>query len=179
MKLSILIATLPGREHFLQKVKSYLGTHPDVEILEDPRPKNIETGKKRNDLIQECKGEYFCFVDDDDRLPHYYIDEMLKAISHNPDVVTFIGHMMDAGRRRDFTIRLGEAYEERNGHIYRWPNHLCAFKKSKVSRFKFPEIWQGEDYRWSKMVNDAKVLKTEYHINKEMYIYDYIPNKKY
>jgi glycosyltransferase involved in cell wall biosynthesis len=70
MKLSILIATLPGREHFLRKVKSYLGTHPEVEILEDARPKNIETGKKRNDLIQNCKGEYFCFVDDDDRLTH-------------------------------------------------------------------------------------------------------------
>lgn len=181
MKLSILIPTLSGREReqFLRRVMSDIGTHPEVEILTDSRPKNIETGKKRNDLIQRCQGEYFCFVDDDDRVPKYYVQEMLKAISHNPDVITFKGYMMERGVRTNFTIRLGESYEARNGHIYRWPNHLCAFKKAMVTKFKFPEVWVGEDYKWSQSIHLSGVLKTEYHIDKDMYIYESVPHKKY
>lgn len=179
MKLSILIPTLPGREQFLDKTLKALGTHPQVEIVTDHRGREISTGRKRNDLIQKSKGEYFCFVDDDDEIPTYYISEMLDALVQDPDVVTFIGYMTEFGRTRHFTIKLGEKYEERNGHIYRFPNHLCAFRKSLVHHIKFPDLWTNEDYRWAKAVNDAGVLKTEYHIQKNMYIYHSVPNKKY
>jgi glycosyltransferase involved in cell wall biosynthesis len=150
------------------------GIFPHAEVISDARGREVPTGTKRNDLIAQAKGEYFCFVDDDDQVNDLYVTKILAAIAQAPDVVTFQGWMTTNGQHRvDWTIKLGEAYEERNGHYYRWPNHLCVFKKSLVQHIKFPDIWHGEDYKWSVAVRDSGVLKTEVHIPEQLYWYDY------
>lgn len=178
MKLSILIPTLPERAHLLARIKGILEPqiykHTEVEIKYHDAGREMTTGEKRNHLISNCAGEYFSFIDDDDIVPEYYVDKLMKAIESNPDVITFIGHMTTNGRdRRNFTIKLGESYNERNGHYYRFPNHLCCFKKSVVQNIKFPHQHMQEDYIWAKSINDRGLLKSEVHIPIEMYIYDY------
>lgn len=182
MKLSILIPTLPERKPKLDAlVKSITAQgHTDqVQLLWDSAGREVPTGRKRNTLMNSCDSEYFCFIDDDDKVPNYYVSEMLNAIAKNPDVVTFIGYMTTNGKdRRNFTIKLGSKYEERNGHYYRFPNHLCAFKKPLVNHIRFPETWMQEDYQWAKLINDRKILKTEVHIQRDMYHYDCWPTLK-
>lgn len=149
-----------------------------VQVLANESDRNMPTGTKRNQLISDCKGEYICFVDDDDQLSPHYIARILEALESNPDVVTFQGWMTTNGQHRvDWTIKLGESYEERNGHYYRWPNHLCVFKKSLVQHIKFPDIWHGEDYKWSLAVRESGVLKTEVHIPEQLYHYDFKDKK--
>lgn len=177
MKLSILIPTLPERHQQLARlVRNLQGQKtPEVEIKIHDAGRHITTGEKRNNLIRNCEGEYFVFIDDDDNVPSYYVSELLKAIEQNPDVVTFIGYMTTNGvNRKNFTIKLGSKYEERSGHYYRFCNHLCCFKKSLVEHVKFPHIYMQEDYQWAKMINDRKILKSEVHINKDMYHYAYV-----
>lgn len=179
MKLSILIPTLnePESINFLRRLNNILDPQiqryqGQVEKVINDAPRSMSTGTKRNLLIANSEGDYFVQIDNDDLVPPYYVDELMRAIEHGPDVVTFIGHMTTNGRdKRDFTIKLGSKYEEKNGHYHRFPNHLCCYKRSVVEHVKFPDIWVQEDYQWALRVQP--LLKTEIHINKHMYTYDF------
>lgn len=183
MKLSILIPTLPERHNLLTRINNILLPQvaryaTQVEIKYHDAGRSMTTGEKRNHLIQNCEGEYFSFVDDDDLVPVYYVDELMKAISLNPDVITFCGHMTtNGGSRQNFTIKLGSEYITRNNHHYRFPNHLCCFKKSLVQNIKFPNQHMQEDYQWAKAIHDRKILKNEIHLPIEMYHYDFVTAK--
>ena len=52
-------------------------------------------------LLNNAKGEWFCFVDDDDRVSATYINTILEAIKNNPDkkVITFKGEQTTDGKR--------------------------------------------------------------------------------
>lgn len=181
MIFSILIPTLPERQDKLDRLVQSITAqgHTDkVQILWDRSGREVPTGTKRNTLLHSCETKYFAFVDDDDLLPDYYVSEMLNAMEKDPDVITFIGYMTTNGKdRRNFTIKLGSRYEEKNGHFYRFPNHLCAFKRDLVKHISFPEVWQQEDYMWAKTIEQRHILKTEVHIQRDMYHYDFRTNK--
>jgi len=184
MKLSILICTLPETYsiNMLQRLRNVLdpqiARHPEVEIRIHDAGRAMSTGAKRNELIRNSDSDYFAFIDCDDLVPVYYVEEMIKAIDQNPDVVTFIGYMTTNEKNRaNFTIKLGSDYAERGGHYYRWPNHLCAFKREVVKNIHFQDIWVQEDFFWSKAIRDRGVLKSEVHIQKDMYHYDFRSNK--
>ncbi len=182
MKLSILICTLNEQPNidFLKRLRAVLDPQVErfpgqVEIRIHDAGKAAPTGSKRNELINNSDGEYFCFIDDDDLVPMYYVDELMKAIEQRPDVITFIGYMTTNGvNRENFTIKLGSEYVSRNGHHYRWPNHLCTFRREAVKGVMFPPIWVQEDFKWSKIIHDRKLLNSEVHIEKEMYHYAFI-----
>lgn len=174
MKLTVLIPTLPERYHLLKRLQNVLYPQltPEVEVRINDAGRSMTTGTKRNELIRAAEGEYFCFVDDDDMVPKYYIKELLSAIERGPDVVTFIGYMTTNGTlRQNFTIKLGSKYETVNNHHYRFPNHLACFKKSLVQHVKFPDVHVGEDYAWAKKIHDQRLLKTSVHIERDMYFY--------
>lgn len=184
--LSILIPYLPEPEsqNYLNRLMNILNPqlerYPNVEVLTNNADRSMSTGAKRNELISRAKGEYFVQIDCDDTVPIYYVSELLKAIEQNPDVITFQGYMTtDGANRRDFTIKLGESYEERNRHYYRYPNHLCCFKKSVVEHIKFSNIWFQEDYIWATEIRNKGLLKTSVHINTDMYHYCFISKKKH
>lgn len=188
MKLSILICSLPDRSHMLNRLGTRLRTQIDslgaeVEILIDDRPRGISVGQKRNDLLKQATGNYFCFIDDDDNVDNDYLKLILEGIDKGVDVVTFCGWMTTNGSSRvDWVIKLGERYEARKDNdgitrYYRFPNHLCSFKKSKVHLFYFPSINQGEDFQWALKIHESGCLKTEHHITKQIYHYDFKTNK--
>jgi glycosyltransferase involved in cell wall biosynthesis len=181
-KLSILICTLPEERNIakLARLRAILGPQlcDVVEVRQHEGGREVPTGTKRNELIDNCEGEYFCFVDDDDILAPTYVQDILKALESRPDVVTFNGWMTTNSKSRvDFVIKLGEGYEERDGKYYRWPNHLAVIRKSAVRGIRFEPIWMGEDYIWSKQIRDLGLLKTSVHIEKELYHYDFESTK--
>lgn len=180
--LSILICTLPERSAECQRLIAHLdriNKYPDqVEVVYNSEGRNVPTGTKRNMLMRATSSEYFTFLDDDDGVPDYYIDELVEAVKTKPDVVTFTGWMTTDGQnKQEFTIRLGEKYEERNGRYYRFPNHICCFRREALRGIQFPQIWKQEDYQWAKAIHDRKLLRTEVHIDKPMYYYLYNSKK--
>jgi len=185
MRLAILIPTLP--ETYSINLLNRLNTILDPQIAKwhgqvtkhiHDAGRSMPTGTKRNELIRNTDSDYFVFVDSDDLVPSYYVDDLMRAISEGPDVVTFIGDMTTNGvNKRKFTIKLGEKYEERNGEYFRYPNHISCVRREAVKGITFQPIWEREDFLWATEVMQRKVLKTEIHITRPMYLYDYITNK--
>jgi glycosyltransferase involved in cell wall biosynthesis len=181
MILSILIPTLLEREHFLNEMLTNLykqiGDNKDkVEILIDARGRNFTTGTKRNDLLSKATGKYVWFIDDDDFIYPYAIEETLKACEKNPDVIGINGIMTTDGKNQvDWEIRLGHPYKsvQKNGKEYylRHPNHITPMKREHAIRVKFPNKTVFEDYEWAKSMNDAGYLKTQEIIDKPVYHY--------
>lgn len=179
--LSILIPTL--NEPFSIRMLKRLNAIIDPQIAQYPGQiekiihdagRSMATGTKRNQLIKQSSGEYFVFIDSDDIVSDDYISEIMTAIAKGPDVVTFNGEMLTNGRNaRRFEIRLGSGYYEKDGVYYRWCNHLTPMRRDRVAHVKFPDVWVQEDYRWSKEINDRKLLKTEVHIDQNLYVYDF------
>lgn len=186
MKLSILICALPDQWSYSKLCRLNSILDPQVErfpgLVEkriNDRPKTLPTGTKRNHLINDSSGEYFTFIDCDDIIANDYVETILNAINKQPDVITFQGHMTTDGiNPRKFIIKLGSDYTEKAGVYLRWPNHLAVMKRSAVNGVRFPDIWKLEDYQWSKDIHDRKLLKTEIHLEKDMYTYDFISPRK-
>lgn len=183
MILSVLVCSLP-EEYSIAKLKrlhdrlSPQVEGRDIELIVDDTDRRMPTGTKRNNLISRALGEYVVFVDSDDLVSDSYIKDILFGLQSSPDCVTMRGWMTTNGaNRRYWTIKLGSGYFEKDGHYYRWPNHLAVMRKSLIAHIKFPDIWQEEDYRWSKVIHDRGILKTEFHIDKPIYHYDYWDNK--
>lgn len=185
VKLSILIPTLPHRSHHLDNLLRTLNAQRtfEIEIVIDKRlVSEATTGKKRNDLLQKSTGKYTVFVDDDDELPPYYVQEILKCIEKDPDVICFDGYMTTDGFNRiDWEIRLGHPYiaVQKDGKEFylRFPNHLSPMKREHSTSVEFPDITQGEDYQWANKINELGLLKKQEVIEKWMYHYKYITNK--
>jgi glycosyltransferase involved in cell wall biosynthesis len=180
MMLSILIPTISKRIGFLtpllEELKKQIG-ESKVEILVDSDERKT-TGEKRNNLKSKASGKYIIYLDDDDEPAKYYISELLKGCDSDSDCIVFNGYMTTNGRSKtNFIIRLGEKYEQRHGVYYRYPNHICAFKKELVKDIHFPHKFSGEDFEWATKVRDSRVLKTQYIIEKDLYHYRFITKK--
>jgi glycosyltransferase involved in cell wall biosynthesis len=181
--LSILIPTLPERKHFLTEILSSISEQINganawdkVEVITNNAGREITTGTKRNGLLEESKGKYVWFVDDDDSIYPYAIEEILKAAEKDPDVIGINGIMTTDGVKQiDWEIRLGHDYKaiQKNGKEYylRFPNHITPMKREHAIRVKFPNKTVFEDYEWAKSLNDAGYLKTQEIIDKPIYHY--------
>lgn len=185
MKLSILIPTL-NEPHYitrLDRLKNIL--YPQIEKFKDrvnvhyhDAGRSMTIGEKRNQLVERVTTKYFVFIDSDDVVAKNYLSSIFWGIDQDPDCITFNGwYTHNGGGRQNFVIKLGEKYEERNKVFYRWPNHLVPMKTELVRHIKFPHIVKTEDFQWSKMINDKKLLKTSIHIESDLYWYDFDDRK--
>lgn len=191
-KLSILICSLRERDKQLigllanlteQKVKLCNRRPPtvyfsDIEIITAVDSGELTIAAKRNDLLLRAQGDYICYVDDDDKVPDYYIEEILKAIENSPDVVGFGGHYFINGvQKNDFihSIKYNNWFEDGKGY-YRCPEHRNPVKRSLALKVGFNEAFRnfGEDKDYSMRLR--LLLQTEYFIDKPMYFY-YFDNK--
>ena len=181
MKLSILICTMPVRYPLLARLLRELHTQIQenaatdfVEVLTDDSM-ILTTGSKRNNLLARAKGEYSCFIDDDDSVYTYYIKEILAALESNPDAVGMNGIMTWDGRKEEkwFISKelLYEAVKRFDGsNVYaRFHNHLTPKKTEIAKQIGFPDWKIGEDYQFaldlhkSNLIKKEKIVGTNYH----------------
>lgn len=182
MKLSVLICNTDTRlDKFLPKIVHELTSQAmgkEVEILWLGDNKNRTVGEKRNNLISISKGEYFCFVDDDDMVAPTYIDDILRMIEKAPDVITFQAYRYHNGKM-DRIVIYDMRYpkdENKQGRYQRIPNHLCVWKKSKVDKIKFINSNYGEDSDWALRVKNHCDIKKQSEIKRPLYFYYFNEN---
>lgn len=190
-KLSILIPTIERRKDLLTKLlteinyqcESYSGL---VEVnINRCEPQEQTIGEKRNWLLQTARGEYVCFVDDDDTISSTYIQDIMEGLKSNPDCLSLRGVITWDGANPELfehSIKYNSYITHTlpvNGIKYeRYPNHLNVIKASIAKQFKFPELNHGEDTDWATQLRDSGLLKKEVYIDRVLYHYQFIPNKK-
>jgi hypothetical protein len=188
-KLAILIPTIEGREHFLEKLYSKLQEqimrleNPDdvlVIIDKDQGHMNggLTIGAKRNKLMQaaivmECT--HRAFIDDDDDITDDYIELNMPGVYGDYDCNSLIGRYYENGKYDRLFIhdlKYKEAYTDQEKNVYiRFPNHLNVTKIDLIREFIYHEKNFGEDMELAERVSNAGVLKTQYQIGRLTYHY--------
>lgn len=184
VKISILIPTIEGRELQYNSLINSLKQQydgEDVEICTVKDNKEMSIGEKRNRLLASAKGDYLCFIDDDDDISANYVQFLLLAIKSGCDCVSLKGQItIDGGKPEVFehSIKYKEWKTTENEIKYeRFPNHLNCIKSNIAKQFKFPEKNFSEDFDWSTALHNSGLLKTEYYIPEIIYYYNYVSNK--
>ena len=183
--LSILIPTLIERKSILKVLTVELNRQRkdlpvQLLILADNGEATI--GEKRNRLLQEAKGIYVCFIDDDDSVSPDYIETLLTGIETNPDCISLRGEItIDGGKPEIFEHSLKyNKWETKDGAAIKYlrnPNHLNCIRASIAKQFTFPDKSHGEDHTWSIKINASWLLKTEYYTDRVLYYYKYTSKK--
>lgn len=174
--LSVLMCTIETRRVEFGLLYNHIKAQktPQVEILFKRDNKEISIGAKRQQLLEQAKGKYVCFVDDDDWVPDYYIKEILKAAKKNPDCIGFkIGCSINGIPKTAISSLKYKAWLNGvDGFDYvRSIYHKTPVKRTIALKAGFPNMRFSEDAAYSKAL--LPYLKTETFINKTMYFYIY------
>jgi glycosyltransferase involved in cell wall biosynthesis len=172
--LSILIATMPKREHEFAQMISMVQVQQtnEVEILFDGSM-GYNIGVKRNKLLERSKGDYICFIDDDDEIASNYVSLILEACKSGADCIGISGIITTNGSdKRQWHISKDYGYwHEKDGVYLRTPNHISPVKRELALKAGFPEISFGEDAVYSERL--LSFLNTEVKIEQNIYHYKY------
>lgn len=177
MKLTILICSLQKRlqkfaalcEHLQQQAEKYPN---QVEILWLGDNKTMSVGEKRNKLLSLAKGDYVCFVDDDDWVADTYIERIMQGIATGADCICFNAiYSNDEGTSIDVEYSLDNLLnvDVPNKPRLRVPNHLIPIKREYALKTMFLNKSFGEDTDYGLRVR--RILKTEYRIKEPLYYY--------
>jgi glycosyltransferase involved in cell wall biosynthesis len=184
IKLSILICTIPQRAQFFDRLWKILEPQETEEteiIYNDHRFHSI--GRKRNDLLEQSRGQYICFIDDDDRVSDNYVKLLMEGINKGVDCCSLKGIITEDGQNPlvfEHSIKYNAYKTNENGHevrYERYPNHLNAIRSDIAKRFRFQEISHGEDTEWATQIHKSGLLKTEHYIPEVIYHYEYRSKK--
>jgi hypothetical protein len=184
--LSILICTTNTRyKNFGMAIQDQVWSQYDslpldyrerIEIIILNDNKKMMLGRKRNLMVDIAQGRYVQFVDDDDRIGSDMFRLVLDAAAQRdpePDVITFLASVSLNGEPPKLCHYSKDFAGDRNTEdgYERIPNHICAVKRELAQQVSFPHALYGEDSGYSKLL--LPLLKTEYHIPKVLYHYDY------
>lgn len=197
MRLSILICTIPEREHLfallfghLREQINELGAQRQVEIIMDASPRlSISVGAKRQRLLETATGDYVTFIDDDDWVPYSYVKKILKALESEPDCVGFkiLCKGMNGPDGPDRIAVGSDKYRKWCDNCHGFDHVRAIYHKNPVKRsialkVGYRDLRFGEDHEYSRRLKASRLLKHEVFIDEIMYEYryQYEPhNKKY
>lgn len=184
--LSILICSVHTRwDNFGRQIQNQVWSQYNslsqeykdrIEILMLTDNKQMMLGRKRNALVDIAQGRYVQFIDDDDRIEPDMFRLLLDATAHRnpePDVITFLASVSlngDYPKICHYSKDFAEDRDTEDGYE-RIPNHICCVKRELAQQIPFPHTVYGEDSAYSKLL--LPLLKTEYHIPRILYRYDY------
>lgn len=178
MLWSILIASHSSRTSQLERLAGLLAPQltDDVEVVVLWNRGQKKLGEYRQMLTEAAKGDYVSNVDDDDRVPDYFVADVLAALGD--DYVGFKVSLTDVSGAigsegavyiADHSIQYTR-WSQRGTYFYRHVSHLNPIRRTLALK----GVWEGneaEDHRWADSVYPH--VKTERYIDKVMYHYDF------
>lgn len=173
-KLSVLIATIGRRNDQFENLMRHLTLWAEglpVEFVAYWNTGERLIGEIRQALLEEARGEYVCFVDDDDWLPEDYFTLILPALT--ADYVGFNVELLETGRHIALayhSLRYPNWSQDDKG-FYRNVTHLNPIKRDIARQVSYAAQGIGEDAAWARQV--APLLKTEVYLDKVLYYYQH------
>lgn len=190
--LSILIATVKEREDSFNYVRNEFlnqGNENKVEILSCSDNKEMSIGLKRQKLLENAKGKWIVFFDDDDFPSPAYNELILNCIQLNPgiDCIGINGTMTTNGENpQTWVHHLGYPWKSncKSSHGFDYIRPIIHFNpvlKEKALQAGFKDIRFGEDKDYSDRLN--MLLQKQGIIHAPLFHYNYttkLPhNQKY
>ena len=180
MILSICIPTLLGREQEFNRlhaiIKKQIDNNPLIELIILKDNKEMPIGIKRQRLLDLCKGEYCVQLDDDDIIPDYYIEEVLKALETKPTHIGQLEAVHIDGRNEIacHSDRFREWANNKDGYDYvRTIFNKNVIKTSICRLVGYSNVRYAEDIDFSIRLKASGLLLNEVFIDKAMYEYTY------
>lgn len=168
-KWTIAILTVPERSMDLERITGILerqiAGRTDIEMLIARQDWGI--GEKRQWCLDIARGEYFCFVDDDDLVAHDYVDTIYPLL----DGVDYVGfrvqHYLNGRKSKPtfHSLRYDGWSEDVDGYR-RNVSHLNPIRVEIARQGRFAGDY-GEDYAWAQQVHPA----TEHYVDRPLYFY--------
>ena len=184
--VSVLILSIPSRTEsvsaLVKKLEGQLGNKRSVEILVFSDNRSQSISEKRNVLLQAARGQFICFLDDDDGVANNYIDLILKAAQENTNVdcITFDQFCSLDGEPMNVSFGIGNPHGQlwRNedgllGDIKRPPYHMCLWRRELAQSEEFRPMYGSngqstEDIDW--LMRLYPKVQSEYHIPEPMHM---------
>jgi glycosyltransferase involved in cell wall biosynthesis len=183
MKLSICIATLPTRKQFFDELTNHLAEQilaqdaiDEVEIVSECDNGEMSIGNKRQKMLEDATGDYVVNIDDDDRVPDFYVEKILEAIKENPDCIGFRVecHNIREGVTASVSNKYKDWLSNHDGFDFvRCIHHLTPVKREISLKIGYKDMKGAEDSDYSFRLRDSGLLKKEVYINEVMYYYLY------
>lgn len=182
MKLSIIIPFYNTQEYtneLLETLEPQIKRSVEVIVVDDGSEKPFETvypwvkvirtdhgnpAKARNRGLKAAKGEYIQFVDSDDLVSEYFVENILEAIKEGTDLIEFSWRSLNSGR---FNVHLSK------GERCKMPGVvLRTFKRSYIGETRFNEKKDAtEDEDFSRRLGYLTEPVTVTTITTYMYYY--------
>jgi hypothetical protein len=176
---SVLIPTIPGRETSLkrllesihEKTKRICPTlRVEISVGFDNRETSI--GMKRESLLQNAKGKYASFVDDDDEITDAYIEDLAATIEGNYHVMRLRGTMSGYHFVHSTDNKLTDPMA-RGSEFLRPPNHLNPMLVDVAKFVHYKDSLRGEDLDWTIRMAQSGFLQNEYRSDSSRVHYIY------
>lgn len=165
---SVLIPTIPGRERSLKNLVDSIREKvsricPDmrVEICLGFDNRESSVGMKRENLLQDAKGKYSSFIDDDDDITDAYIEDVRAAVEGKYHVMRLRGDMKGHTFSHSTENKLEDPMA--NGKEFlRPPNHLNPMLTDVAKFIHYKDLVRGEDLDWTIRMARTGFLQKEY-----------------
>lgn len=159
-------------------VSIFYSTGLEIVLLFNRKEKTI--GEIREILYSKATGVYSWQIDSDDDIADNAIELILKAIKENPgvDCITFNERCMMNGvyKSSNHSLKYKQWQDNFDGFDYvRCPFYKDVIRTDIAQSVPFEKIRWNEDERWSMALRQH--LKTEHHIDEELYYYIYEPKE--
>jgi len=181
---TILVPTIPQRAALLDRLLGILlpqldPWHGAVTVLAWRNAGRPTLGEIRDRLMKDAPGEYISFIDDDDRVPEYYVHEIMRALdAHHPDHVGFQLDYSTNGIGReivDHSLRHGRWHRNHEGQLVRDFTHIDPIRREIAlhGTFMTGRPKRAEDRHWVKRVRPFLAGGSEVYLDKVMYYYEW------
>ncbi len=178
--LSICICSIFTRANFLDRLLAVLRPQLSqrVELLLAIDAGQVSIGQKRQRLLEQARGEFVVFIDDDDLVSPDYVRQILTAIYRNPtaDAITYLSRRFcDGAFEANCSYSLRNASNEGSVVIdgfktyTRWPYHVTPIRRTIALQVGFTNQDFLEDTVFAQRLRP--LLHSEEHI--QAYLYEY------
>lgn len=179
---SALIPTIPGREAGLHRLLESIHEKvaricPEMryEICVAFDNREMSIGMKRQKLLEEAKGKYLSFIDDDDTITDAYLEDLWATIRGGFHVMRLRGQMQEYTfvHSTEITTDSPMATHDEPAIFQRPPNHLNPMLSILAKSVPFKNAVHGEDLDWTLELYRRKLLLSEYRSDPSRIHYNY------